>query len=314
MATSKECHACARRRYTKYAHDFMDEETAKKYLADVEEEVKRVPPHELETAWERVTRRYMKTDDIHRDEKEKFQSVMMSMKDEVEKMLDESEDILDDSLRYAIAGNVIDFATMPNLTLDQLKDIIRDVQQIEFDPDIYQHFIDDLVNAKNVVLLLDNVGEVVMDTLLCKKLKMIFPEKHITAVPSGYPISSDATAKECYESGMAEYADIIPNGTDICGTYLPDCSPKCIQALDEADIIISKGMANFEVMAGSKYNVYYFFLCKCAFYCEALDAEMMQPLLLSDRLSNLRQRLDKTWIKLGKIDEEELKRRNKLLV
>lgn len=301
MATSKACHECARRRYTKYAKTHMDEETMKKYLHDVEEEVLKVDYQELETAWERVTRRYMKTDDIHREEKEKFQSVMMSMKDEVEKTLDESEALLDDALRYALAGNVIDFATMPDLTLDQLMDIINDVKKIEFDPEIYSHFIEDLINAKNVVILLDNVGEVVMDTLLCKKLKMIFPEKHITAVPSGYPISSDATAKECYESGMGDYADIIPNGTDICGTYLPDCSPKCIKALDESDIVISKGMANFEVMAGSKYNAYYFFLCKCQFYCDALKADMMQPLLISDRLSNVREQLDETWKELGRV-------------
>ena len=301
MATSEACHACARRRYTKYAERYIAPELRQKYLDEIEIEVVKVPPEELETAWEKVTRKYMKTDDIHREEKEKFQSCIMSMKDEIEKMLDESEDIIDDALRYAIAGNVIDFATMPDLTLDQLKDIIRDVKNIEFDPDIYAHFIEDLVNAKNVVILLDNVGEVVMDTLLCKKLKTVFPEMHITAVPAGYPISSDATAKECYESGMADYADIVPNGNDIVGTFLPECSPKCMKALEEADIIIAKGMANFETMAGSKYNAYYFFLCKCEFYCQALNADMMQALVISDRLSNVREQLDATWRKLGKI-------------
>ena len=274
MATSKACLECARRRYTKYANKHIPEEKREEYFEEVTKAVNAASYQELESAWERVTRKFMKTDDIHKESREKFQKCILDMKDDIESMLNESDDVINDAIKFAIAGNVIDFATMPNLTLDDLKSIIN-----------------------------DNVGEVVLDALLCKKLKEVYPDKHITVVPASYPISSDATPKEAYEAGMADYADIVPNGNDIVGTYLPKCSKECIEVLDNADIIISKGMANFEVMSGSKYNVYYFFLCKCRFYCEALDAELMQEMFISDRHSNVKDRMEKTWKELGRVDE-----------
>lgn len=302
MATSKACLECARKRYTKYADEHIPENLRKQYLDEVTKAVHEATYQELESAWERVTRKYMKTNDIHRQSREKFQQCMLEMKDDIEQMLNESDDVINDAIKYAIAGNVIDFSTMPNLTLDDLKSIINDVKKYKFDEDLYQKFTTDLENAKEVVILLDNVGEVVLDSLLCKKLKEVYPDKHLTVVPASYPISSDATPKEAYEAGMADYADIVPNGNDIVGTYLPKCSKECIDVLDKADIIISKGMANFEVMSGSKYNVYYFFLCKCRFYCEALDAHMMQEMFISDRYSNVKERMEKTWKELGRIE------------
>ncbi len=303
MATSKACLECARKRYTKYANEHIPEEKREQYFEEVTKAVHEASYQELESAWERVTRKYMKTDDIHKESREKFQKCILDMKDDIESLLDESDDVINDAIKFAIAGNVIDFATMPNLTLDDLKGIISDVKKYKFDEKLYKIFTEDLENAKEIVILLDNVGEVVLDAILCKKLKEVYPDKHITVVPASYPISSDATPKEAYEAGIADYADIVPNGNDIVGTYLPKCSKECIEVLDKADIIISKGMANFEVMSGSKYNVYYFFLCKCRFYCKALDANMMQEMFISDRHSNVKDRMQKTWKELGRVDE-----------
>lgn len=303
MPASEACLECNRKRYTKFANDNIDKDKIANFLEEVEEAIVKAPYQELESTWERIARKYVKSDDIHNKEKEMYQQCILSMKDDIEKMLDESDDIINDAIKFAIAGNVIDFATRPDLTLEELKEVINGVKNIKFDEELYSKFIEELENAKEVVILLDNVGEVVLDSLLCKKLKTVYPDKHITVVPASYPISSDTTAKEAYESGIADYADIVPNGNDIVGTYLPKCSKECIDVLDRADIIISKGMANFEVMSGSKYNVYYFFLCKCKFYCEALDAEMMQEMFISDKYSNVGKRMEKTWKELGRTDE-----------
>ncbi|WP_290770632.1 ARMT1-like domain-containing protein [Anaerofustis sp.] len=300
MANCEACLECNRKRYTKIAEKFIPEEKREQYLKEVSDAVREAPYQEMESAWERITRRYLKTDNIHQEAREKFQKCILDMKDDIESMLDESDDVINDAIKFAIAGNVIDFSTMPNLTFDELKEIINNVKDFKFDEELYAKFISELEDSKEIVILLDNVGEVVLDALLCKKLKEVYPEKHITVVPASYPISSDATPKEAYEAGMADYADIVPNGNDIVGTYLPKCSKECIEVLDNADIIISKGMANFEVMSGSKYNVYYFFLCKCKFYCDALDAQMMQEMFISDKYSNVKARMKETWEVLGR--------------
>jgi len=98
------------------------------------------------------------------------------MKDDIEKMLDESDDIINDAIKFAIAGNIIDFATMPNLSLEELKEIIGSVENFKFDEELYAKFIEELEASKEVVILLDNVGEVVLDALLCKKLKEVYPD------------------------------------------------------------------------------------------------------------------------------------------
>lgn len=305
MPACEACLECNKRRYTKFAENFIEEERRGAFLDEVNREIVLAPYQELESTWERIARRYVKSNDIHKEEKEKFQKRMLEMKDDIEKMLDESDDIINDAIRYSIAGNVIDFATKPNISMDDLTETISRVKEFTFDEELYAQFSKELEEAKEVVILLDNVGEVVMDALLCKKIKEKYPEKHLTVVPASYPISSDATPKEAYESGIADYADIVPNGNDIVGTFLPKCSKECIEVLDKADIVISKGMANFEVMCGSKYNVYYFFLCKCQFYCDALNAEMMEAMFLSDKSSNIKERMKSTWKKLGREHDHE---------
>lgn len=303
MNTAKACKECVVRKLTRFANNNMPEDMRDEYIKEASEAILKVQYRELETAWESVARRYLKTDDIHREEKEKFQKCVLDMMEDLEKLLEGSEDTIDDAIKFAIVGNIIDFATMPNLTVDMVKEMLNKVKKIEFDKELYNFFRKELEEAKEIVLLLDNVGEVVFDSILCKKIKEVYPDKHIVAVPSGYPISSDTTSKECYESGMADYADIIPNGNDIVGTYIPKCSKECVDAIENADIIISKGMANFEVLGGSDYNVYYFFLCKCEFYCKALNANMLQEMFISDKHSNTKEIMKEVWKELGKTNE-----------
>lgn len=40
------------------------------------------------------------------------------------------------------------------------------------------------------------------------------------------------------------------------------------KALQEADIIISKGQGNFETMFGEGFNTYFIFMCKCQMFVE----------------------------------------------
>ena len=47
--------------------------------------------------------------------------------------------------------------------------------------------------------------------------------------------------------------------------------------IDAADIIISKGMGNYETMIGTGYNIYFLLLCKCDRFMRLFD----QPYLSS---------------------------------
>ena len=294
-----KCYECVFGRMRKFADKFIPQDKRQRYIDEATEAVFASDPDELEVAWEMVAKKYLKTDDVHRKDKEAFQKCIMDMKDDIENLLDKSEEGLLDAIRFAIAGNVIDFATINNLDFEFVKKVISQVKETKLDEKLWNHFIEDLSNAKKAVILLDNVGEVVFDTILLKKIKEKYPDIEITAIPSSYPISSDTTLKECYESGMADYATLIPNGNGVTGTYLPKCSKEAIEAMEEADIIISKGMANFETMAGSDYNIYYFFMCKCELYCEIIGVNRFDEVFLSDRYSDTKKCKKENWSKIG---------------
>ena len=45
--------------------------------------------------------------------------------------------------------------------------------------------------------------------------------------------------------------------------------------MDAADIIISKGMGNYETMEGCGLNVYYLLLCKCERFARRFGQELL---------------------------------------
>ena len=55
------------------------------------------------------------------------------------------------------------------------------------------------------------------------------------------------------------------------------------QALDEADVILAKGMANVETMLGCGYNIYYAFLVKCQRFVNLFGKPLMTPMLVGEQ-------------------------------
>ena len=76
---------------------------------------------------------------------------------------------------------------------------------------------------------------------------------------------------------------VIDSGDRTAGTLIPKLGQEAKQALEEADVIIAKGMANTETMLGCGYNVYYAFLVKCQRFVNVFQKPMFTPVLTSER-------------------------------
>ncbi len=76
---------------------------------------------------------------------------------------------------------------------------------------------------------------------------------------------------------------MIDNGNTIGGTQLDQLGQEARRALDEADVIIAKGMGNVETMLGCGYNVYYAFLVKCQMFADRFQKPLMTPMLVCER-------------------------------
>ena len=83
--------------------------------------------------------------------------------------------------------------------------------------------------------------------------------------------------------GLNLICKVIDNGTDIPGTYLEEVSLECLNQIKNSDLIIAKGLGNFETLHGSKLNIYYMFLCKCKYFADKFNLKQWESVLTNER-------------------------------
>lgn len=108
-------------------------------------------------------------------------------------------------------------------------------------------------------MLHDNCGEVVLDKLLLRCIKEMWPDKELISVVRGGPVLNDVTVTEARQVGLDEYARVVSSGKAIAGTETEYLSPEAREAVFGADLIIAKGQGNFETMCGCGLPVVYLF-------------------------------------------------------
>jgi len=163
---------------------------------------------------------------------------------ELEKRLEKSSDRLRQALLYSIAGNIID-SGVSAVTPDS--EVMQSIEMAESQSPAIDHsekLLRELRRAEKIVILGDNAGEIYFDRLLLQELK----KDNITYIVKGSPILNDALHEDAIEAGIDRYSRVLDTGVAIPGTVLRKCPPAVLQAIDAADVIVSKGQANFETM------------------------------------------------------------------
>ena len=94
---------------------------------------------------------------------------------------------------------------------------------------------------------------------------------------------NDATMEDALQVGIEACGKVIPNGTNIAGTYIPWISAEARQVMEEADMLISKGQGNFESLHGCGLNIYYLFLCKCQWFMERFGLPQYSGVFLNEK-------------------------------
>lgn len=285
MNTPDICIQCVINKMTKFAQKKIPEDRQNEFIQDAKEQIiyyaENENPIELEAAWERVARVYMNTNDPHEKEKKHFQESLLNLESQMEEVLTKTQE-LSDYIKFILAGNIIDFSTMHQVDMNMVINTQKKTQQACLNDSLLIQLDNELMKADNLVYLLDNVGEVIFDKIFIKYLNQKYPNLNITAIASGSPISSDVTAEEAKEIYLDKYCRVISNGNDITGTYLPKCTEETLNAINMADLILSKGMANFESLVGSGYNIYYIFLCKCNHYSDLLQVPLLSEIFINE--------------------------------
>lgn len=220
--------------------------------------------------------------DFYAEEKQLFNHKMLDMEEDIKRILSKADDCFLNTLKLAMAGNVVDFGAYSHMTIDRVKAIMEKTIDSSIEHDTYEKLLTALEDARTLVYLSDNTGEIVFDKLFLAEIKKKYPNLDIYLATRGKPALNDATEKDAYDVGIQEYATIINNGTDIPGTDLNEVSHAFKDKFNQADVIIAKGQGNFESLCGSGYNVFYLFLCKCAMMTKRMEKENLSPMFLHE--------------------------------
>lgn len=215
--------------------------------------------------------------------KKEFNQLMLNMEVSIEDKIRKSNDPLEKALLYARIGNYIDFAALSNVDQSTVITLLDEKSSEDLDEKEYKNFLHDLSSAKKLVYLTDNCGEVVLDKMAVKILKEQYPNLDITVIVRGYPVVNDATMEDAEEIGLTDLVNVIGNGSNVGGTWIPGISSESRELLYDADLIIAKGQGNFETLNDCGLNIYYLFLCKCDLFQRRFHAENLQGMFLNER-------------------------------
>ncbi|MDR0900496.1 MAG: ARMT1-like domain-containing protein [Methanobrevibacter sp.] len=150
---------------------------------------------------------------------------------------------LENFVKIAIIGNILDFGAL-GLDID-LEEMIFNSLNKDLAINEIAIFEKTIQNADSILYLADNTGEIVFDKLLIEKLVNDY-NIDITVALKDKPILNDACLEDALAIGLDKIAKLTTTGTDSVGIIYEDLSPDFKEIFKSHDLIISKGLGNYE--------------------------------------------------------------------
>ncbi|MDD5503164.1 MAG: ARMT1-like domain-containing protein [Candidatus Thermoplasmatota archaeon] len=203
--------------------------------------------------------------------------IALELMPKVEKIVANSKDPLKSAVLASIIGNSMDFGIIGS------KYTGPEHLRHEFDTMFKEGLgVDDVEKMKKymkpeakIVLATDNCGEIVFDKLLAQEIKK--SGAYLTVIVRGGVILTDATRQDALALGFDKIADRIldtnhKGGIAAVGFSFNEIKPEVKKALADADLIVSKGMGNYEAFENSKYKPIIFLMrTKCGVVAESIN-------------------------------------------
>lgn len=184
-------------------------------------------------------------------------------------------------LQFAILGNYLDYSALQGkVDFGTLEDMLTKARDMVLDEANYAAFCQDLEAGKKLLYLTDNAGEIGFDRVFAEAIHEKYPHLEITFCVRGDIAGNDATREDAKIIGIP--FPVIDNGNRVAGTQMDQLSEEAANAIENADVILAKGMANVETMYGCGHNIYYAFLIKCPRFVNIFGKEMFTPMLVRE--------------------------------
>jgi uncharacterized protein with ATP-grasp and redox domains len=213
----------------------------------------------------RETYRIIGNNDPYKALKRKSNEVALELYPAAERFVGASKNPLRDAFLCAILGNVLDFGIgtgydHPSKLKKEFKNLLAEGLGHDDTTKIRRM----LGKAETVFYLADNCGEVVLDRLALKELKKF--DLDLTLVVKEEPILTDVTRKDIKGLGIEKIVDRVIEAPGFAvGIDLRSLRGAFGRLLRDADLVIAKGMANFEALSETDIApIAYLLRTKCA--------------------------------------------------
>ena len=170
--------------------------------------------------------------------------------------INSSDDKLEQAVRAAILGNVIDLGANRDFNLEYEINRISSNNIVLKD---YLSFKEEVYKAEYILYIGDNAEEAVFDKLLIEQLK---PKKIIFAVRDNN-ILNDITIEFAKKIELDKLAEVISSGSKIAGTNLKETNKVFNEIFLNAPVVIAKGQGNYETLLHEDRPIFFMFKVKC---------------------------------------------------
>jgi uncharacterized protein with ATP-grasp and redox domains len=217
-------------------------------------------------------------EDLYLEEKDFYNRALLERYSDLKYDVDSSPYPPETALKYALAGNIIDFGPPREFNLNKTfeealnKDLAVDNSELLFEA---------VKSAQLVLYLGDNAGEIVTDRLFIETLN----HPNVYFAVRGTAVLNDVTIREARFVEMHRVAKIIDNGSGAPSTLLDSCSPEFQDIFEKADVVISKGQGNFEGLFGKvkKPDLFFLFMVKCPEIARVTGQKVGDAVILRNR-------------------------------
>lgn len=213
----------------------------------------------------RLIKKRTNNDDLYKKEKAFYNQLMLRFEEGIRGIIRKSENPFQTALRYALAGNIIDFGPPKHFDVMQ---VLSEAASIVPAIDHSELLFEELAKASTVLYLGDNAGEIVLDKLFIETIN----HPNLWFAVRGGNIINDVTLEDVYKTGMDQVSKCISNGYDAPSTIIDQCSPEFKMIFKKADVVISKGQGNLEGLIHNRdKKIFFLLMVKCQVIGEVLN-------------------------------------------
>jgi uncharacterized protein with ATP-grasp and redox domains len=220
-----------------------------------------------------IVSRLTGNEDPYSELKAKYNKIVLDLYPQLQNRVQSGNDPLLTACKLAIAGNIIDFGALKpfdiNKTIDTLLNNSLTVNHL--------HLLRERLNkANSLIYLADNTGEIVFDKLLLETILMEFSIDKVIFVIKKDPILNDAMRLDADVVGITSIPQV-----ELYEVGRDRRDPSFLAFLQNADVVISKGQANFEDLHDIDY-IFFLLILKCEVIAKEVGFPEGSTLLSTD--------------------------------